>query len=65
MDCCDESRKPMVNLDGKCLNCPGTSLREKTGIINCFKIACLNYKSSDVPLPTGEAPRSEVTLIQA
>jgi hypothetical protein len=53
---------PLISVDGKCLNCHGTSGREKGSIMNCFKMACLNYKSSNVPMPVGPAlPRTMVT----
>ena len=47
----DESS--LVELDPKCINCFGTSGKDKASIIKCFKIACLNYQSSKIKIPTG------------
>jgi len=53
---------PIIGVDGKCLNCHGTAGREKQTIMNCFKMACLNYKSSKVPMPMGPSiARTDVT----
>jgi hypothetical protein len=43
----------LISISSKCLNCFGSSGRDKLAILNCFKIACLNYKPSSVLLPSG------------
>jgi hypothetical protein len=61
----NEGSRCQISLDPRCLNCFGTSGKDKASIINGFKMACLNYQSSKVKVPTGDLlSRSAVTQKQ-
>jgi hypothetical protein len=40
----------MFCIDPKCLNCMGTTGKDKGTLLNLIKVACINYKSSKIQI---------------
>jgi hypothetical protein len=38
----------MIKFNPKCFNCLGSTGRDKSAILELFKIACLNYQASPI-----------------
>lgn len=38
----------VIQLNPKCFNCLGSTGRDKSAILESFKIACLNYRPSNI-----------------